>query len=201
MWQLLIPFAKDLIERLVASPAEKLEAQKALAELELRAREFEAKTEAAREDAFARLMESTQPKSDRVYVWANTLIALVRPTLAVFAVISPIIWIEQWKTFLNALEGAGIWGAIALVPVWAWVLGRDGVRMILGIVAGRRGKGDVDVDALREALPPGLPPAPKRRAPEEPNPEEQPIRGFEMPEPDEGPRIPERTTEFEFEPR
>ncbi|MEM4381874.1 MAG: hypothetical protein QXX19_06550, partial [Candidatus Caldarchaeum sp.] len=90
-------------------------------------------------DDFARFIEATQPKSSDIYRWAATLIALVRPALAVFVVISPIIWTDRWMSFLGVLKEAGIWGVIALSPAWVWILGRDGVRIILGVVATLKG--------------------------------------------------------------
>jgi hypothetical protein len=129
----------------VRDPEQEMEAKRLLLEMEARA-------EAARAEEFARFMAATQPTADRVYVWANTAIALVRPALCVFAVVSPIVWTDRWTAFLNVLANAGVWGAIALVPVWAWVLGRDGVRLLLGLTAGFRG-----VAIPPEVLPPGIP--------------------------------------------
>jgi hypothetical protein len=124
---------------------------------ERKAQELVAKIQAQQEEAFARFIEATQPKAERVYVWANTAIALVRPLLCVFAVISPIIWTDRWIQFLGTLKDAGVWGAIALVPAWAWILGRDGVRMILGVVAGLKG------GIPNTLLPPGIPSSPPPR--------------------------------------
>jgi len=136
----ILELAKLLLERLVPDPKERAELEKKLA------------------DDFARYIEATQPKGSEVYRWAATLIALVRPALAVFVVLAPIIWTDRWVQFLGTLEKAGIWGAIALAPAWAWILGRDGVRMVLGVTALLRGQ-----PIPKEVLPPSIyiPKAPK----------------------------------------
>jgi hypothetical protein len=130
----ILDIVKLFLERVVPDPKERAELEKRLS------------------DDFARFMEATQPKGSEIYRWAATLIALVRPMLAVFVVITPIIWTKQWVEFLGVLKDAGIWGAIALSPAWVWILGRDGVRMILGIVATLKG-----TPIPKEVLPPGLP--------------------------------------------
>lgn len=117
-------------------------------------------------DDFARFIEATQPKSSDIYRWAATLIALVRPALAVFVVISPIIWTDRWMSFLGVLKEAGIWGVIALSPAWVWILGRDGVRIILGVVATLKGLPIPD-----GVIPPGI--QREKKAP--PPPAEEPI--------------------------
>lgn len=116
-------------------------------------------------DDFARFIEATQPKSSDIYRWAATLIALVRPALAVFVVISPVIWTERWMSFLGVLKEAGIWGVIALSPAWVWILGRDGVRIILGVVATLKGLPIPD-----GVIPPGI-----QREKKAPPPVEEPI--------------------------
>ena len=152
--KLFFPILKRITDKLFPDPQEQAEIQK-----QLMALEAEINTRA--EEAFVKYIEATQPKSERVYVWANTLIALVRPALAVFVVVSPIFFTEKWVQFLKVLQDAGVWGAIALAPAWVWVLGRDGVRMILGIVASLRGT-QIPV----EALPPGISqPSPRKEIP------------------------------------
>jgi len=154
-----VPLLLDLLKGLgiLKDPEQELKAKQLLAELEARA-------EAARAEEFAAFIAATQPTADRVYIWANTLIALVRPALCVFAVVSPIVWTDRWVAFLRMLADAGIWGAIALVPAWAWILGRDGVRMILGLVSGLKG-----VPIPTTAAPPGIP-APTTTVPTAPVP-------------------------------
>jgi hypothetical protein len=137
MWPTLLPLLKMLLERVVPDPKERADLERQMS------------------DEFARFMEATQPKGHEIYRWAATLIALVRPALAVFVVITPIIWTQQWVAFLGVLKDAGLWGAIALAPAWVWILGRDGVRMILGTVAAFK-----NTSVPKEALPPGLQPGP-----------------------------------------
>ena len=158
MWWL--PLLTELIRRLVPDPREQAEINQQLQRLA-------AEEEARKEEAWQAFIAATTPSSERVYVWANTLISLVRPALAVFAVISPIIWTDRWVKFLGVLSEAGVWGAIALVPAWAWILGRDGVRMILGLVSGLKG--------VPVQMPPGVP-GPSRPQPRRPV---EPPRGVE----------------------
>lgn len=138
-WTLAFEAIKFLVSKLVASPQEKAEALERLQELEIKAREAEAKIEVAREESFARFVESTQPKSADSYRWVNSLIALVRPGLAVFVMLSLVFATEKWTQVLGALADAGIWGAIAISPLIVWVLGRDGLRLILGYVSMKTG--------------------------------------------------------------
>jgi hypothetical protein len=142
MLPLLLPIIKTLLERVVPDPKERADLERQMS------------------DEFARFMEATQPKGNEIYRWAATLIALVRPALAVFVVISPIVWTQQWVAFLGVLKDAGLWGAIALAPAWVWILGRDGVRMILGTVAALK-----NTPVPKEALPPGLQPGMQWPAP------------------------------------
>lgn len=152
MIEIFLPILKDLIGRLLPDPAQRLEAEKALATAAAQAREAEAQMEGARAKEFADFIAATQPSPDRVYVWANTLIALVRPALAVFTAVSLIVYTDRWLNILNVLKGAGIWGAVGISPLLVWVLGRDGLRMILGVVATARG-----TSIPAGVLPPGLP--------------------------------------------
>jgi hypothetical protein len=149
----------DLLKSLgiLKDPEQELKARQILAELE-------AKAEAARAEEFAAFVAATQPASSNVYVWANTLIALVRPALCVFTVVSPIIWTDRWIAFLRMLADTGIWGAIALVPAWAWILGRDGVRMILGLVAGMKGTA-LPASVLPPSIPSASPAPPPPKVP------------------------------------
>ena len=131
---ILLDIIKRIIDQVFPDPKEKAELEKRLS------------------DEFARFIEATQPKSSDIYRWASTLIALVRPALAVFVVVSPIVWTDRWLSFLGVLKEAGVWGVIALSPAWVWILGRDGLRLILGVVATMKGQ------KIPEAsLPPGIP--------------------------------------------
>lgn len=148
---LFFPILKDIIARVIPDPAQRLELQKQMAEAEAQAREAEAKAEEARANEFAAFIAATQPSADRVYVWMNTLIAAVRPAMAVFVLISLVVYTEKWQAILSTLAGAGIWGAIGISPLLVWVLGRDGLRMVFGAIA--TWKGGV---VPPEVLPPGL---------------------------------------------
>lgn len=151
-WTLILPFIQQLIGKFIADPQERAKQEQALQELAIKAKEAEARAEEAREKAFADFIAATQPSADRVYVWANTAIALVRPSLAVFTAVTLIFYTQKWLEILRVLKDAGIWGAVGISPLLVWVLGRDGLRMVLGVVGTvRNGK------VPDEVLPPGLP--------------------------------------------
>lgn len=151
-WTLILPFLQNLVGKFIADPQERAKQELALQELALKVKEAEAQMEAAREKSFADFIAATQPSADRVWVAANTLIALVRPALAVFTAVTLIFWTDRWLEILRVLKDAGVWGAVGISPLLVWVLGRDGLRMVLGVVSAvRNGK------VPDEVLPPGLP--------------------------------------------
>lgn len=149
---LLFPLLKDILGRVLPNPQEKLDMEKALAQIEARAREAEANAEAARAAEFAAFIAATQPSADRVYVWINSAIALVRPTMAVAAFIAPWLWPDRWQALLHAISANAPYSVVALVPVWAWVLGRDGLRMVVGAIAAFR-SGTVPPGAFGPGIP------------------------------------------------
>ncbi|MGI0013785.1 MAG: hypothetical protein ACREBU_10135 [Nitrososphaera sp.] len=152
-WALILPFLQNLIGKFIQDPTERAKQEQALQELALKAKEAEARMEEAREESFARFIASTQPTSDNLYRWANTLIALVRPTLAVFTAVSLIAYTQKWLEILTVLKEAGIWGAIGISPLLVWVLGRDGLRMVLGVVGTIKNGGAIPDGALPEGIP------------------------------------------------
>lgn len=164
-WSLILPFLKSLLERVLDDPVARREAQQQLAELDLRVREAEAQAEAAREQAFADFIAATQPSASRVYVLFNSLIALVRPAMAVFVLVSLVVYTEKWKEILTTLASAGIWGAIGISPLLVWVLGRDGLRLVFGAMGVLKGGG-----VPPEAVPPGIPSAAPATPPVAPRP-------------------------------
>lgn len=151
--ELIVPFLGKLLDRLLPNPKDKAEAQALLLDLELKAKEAEARMEEARERSFADFIAATQPKSEHIHLWAATAIALVRPALAVFTAVTVFTNTEKWVWFLETLGKTGIWGAIGLSPLLVWVLGRDGLRLVLGAISTARNGGHIPP----EVLPPGLP--------------------------------------------
>jgi len=160
MWELLIPFAKELIERFIPNPTERLAQERALAELEAQARDSEAKAEAARAAEFASYIAATQPTPDRVYVWANTLIALIRPVMAVFSLLAPFLWVDQWTNFIKVVAEGAPWSIVALSPMVVWILGRDGLRMVLGLASVVKNGGKIPQEVLPDGLEKIAPPRP-----------------------------------------
>lgn len=168
MW--FLPFIKPVLDILLKrlDPATQIEAQRAILEMELQVRQAEAQAEAARAKEFADFIAATQPSSERVYVWVNSLIALVRPAMAVFTLVGLIAWTEKWKEILTVLSASGIWGAIGISPLLVWVLGRDGLRMVLGAIAAVRG-GQIPPEVLPSGIPTPAPrPIPALPAPKPP---------------------------------
>ena len=149
-----LPFVPKILDLLIKrnDPSVEMDMKKVLVEIEAQAREAEAKAEAARADEYARFIEATTPKSENVYMWINSLISLVRPSMAVMAFIAPWAWPKIWESVLHSVAANAPYSIVMLVPLWAFVLGRDGLRMVVGAIAAFR-SGTVPPGTM----PPGIP--------------------------------------------
>lgn len=125
MIELLIPFLKKIIDSVFPSPEQKLEVEKALSEAMQREAEAKAKEREQISNEFIEIVRSTQPSADRVYVFANTLIALVRPTISLLLVWAMIFRTETVKSLVASFADSGPGGWLVMAPVLWWFFGRD----------------------------------------------------------------------------
>lgn len=146
-----IPIIGKIIDRVFPDPQEAADAKVAV-------EEAVAKTEAARAAEFAEFIKATQPTADRVYIWANTAIALVRPGMAIFSLLAPFVWPAPWADFMKAMAENAPWSVVALSPLVVWVLGRDGLRMVLGLVSVVKNGGRIPAEVMPEGLEKIAPP-------------------------------------------
>jgi len=148
-----LPIIGKIIDRVFPDPQDAADAKATL-------EEAAAKTEAARAEEFAEFIKATQPTSDRVYIWANTLIAMIRPVMAVFSLLAPFVWPVPWTNFIKVVAEGAPWSIVALSPMVVWILGRDGLRMVLGLASVVKNGGRIPPEVLPEGLEKIRPSAP-----------------------------------------
>jgi len=168
-WSDISGLLKGLLDRLFPDPAKQAEIAVAMAEIEIRAKEAEAKIEAARAEEFAQFIAATTPNADRVYVWTNSLIALVRPFLAIFSLVTWVYLPDRWREVLAAFGQLDLLGKFIIgSPLLIFVGGRDLMRMFVAIASARigvNGNGSAGraLETLEKVVPPGAPPQPAKR--------------------------------------
>jgi len=81
--------------------------------------------EKARADVWVDFVQATSPNAQRVYVWANTMIALVRPAISTLIVGAMIFAPSRILELVRTFGEAGPAGWIILSPLLWWFVGRD----------------------------------------------------------------------------
>ncbi len=99
---------------LLTDPSEEVDFRKAIADLE--------KTRA---QVWVDFVRATTPDASRVYIWANSLIALVRPALSMLIVCGMIFAPARILELVRTFGDAGAAGWIVMAPVLWWFFGRD----------------------------------------------------------------------------
>lgn len=99
---------------LLGKAEEEVEFRRAVADLE--------KTKA---QVWVDFVRATSPDPTRVYVWANTIIALVRPTISTMVVGAMILVPQRILELVRTFGEAGPAGWIVMAPVLWWFFGRD----------------------------------------------------------------------------
>lgn len=99
---------------LLGKAEEEVEFRKAVADLE--------KTKA---QVWVDFVRATSPDPTRVYVWANTIIALVRPVISTMVVGAMIFVPQRILDLVRTFGEAGPSGWIVMAPVLWWFFGRD----------------------------------------------------------------------------
>lgn len=104
-------------------------------------------------------VKATTPDASRVYIWANTAIALVRPTLSTLIVGGMLFVPDRILSLVKTFGEAGPAGWIVLAPVLWWFFGRD-VNKVLAMRFGGLipvGSGAVEMPQEPVRTAPGLP--------------------------------------------
>jgi hypothetical protein len=99
---------------LLGKAEEEVEFRRAVADLE--------KTKA---QVWVDFVRATSPDPNRVYVWANTIIALVRPAISTMVVGAMILVPQRILELVRTFGEAGPAGWIVMAPVLWWFFGRD----------------------------------------------------------------------------
>lgn len=99
---------------LLDKPEEEVEFRRAVADLEK-----------AKAQVWVDFVKATSPDANRVYVWANTIIALVRPTISTMVVGAMIFVPNRMLDLVRTFGDAGPSGWIVMAPVLWWFFGRD----------------------------------------------------------------------------
>lgn len=131
-WELVIPFLKDIFNRVVPDPTERLQFEEKMAELALKAQELEVTAEQARGQEFAQFVSALQPSG-----WANGFVALTRP-LITWIVMGSIVasffipgLAQRITDTLAGFQKGGTPGLILLSIPLFWFLGRSIEKIIL----------------------------------------------------------------------
>lgn len=95
------------------------------AEEEVEFRKAVADLEKAKAQVWVDFVKATSPDANRVYVWANTVIALVRPTISTMVVGAMIFVPNRILDLVRTFGDAGPSGWIVMAPVLWWFFGRD----------------------------------------------------------------------------
>lgn len=110
-------------------------------------------------------VKATTPDASRVYVWANTAIALVRPVLSTLIVGGMLFVPDRILLLVKTFGEAGPAGWIILAPVLWWFFGRDVNKVLAmrfgGVIPVGSGAAEVRPEPLRDSpTPPRDWPAP-----------------------------------------
>lgn len=99
---------------LLQDPQQEVDVRRQLADLE--------KTNA---DVWVDFVRATTPNANRVYVWTNSIIALVRPALSALIIGGMIFAPARILDLVRTFGEAGSAGWIVMAPVLWWFFGRD----------------------------------------------------------------------------
>lgn len=75
-------------------------------------------------------VKATTPDPSRVYIWANSVIALVRPAISLLIVVGMLFAPSRILDLVRTFGEAGPSGWIVLFPLLWWFLGRDASKVL-----------------------------------------------------------------------
>lgn len=81
--------------------------------------------EKTRADVWVDFVRATVPDASRVYVWANSVIALVRPAISLLIIGGMLLAPQRMLELVKTFGEAGPAGWIVVAPVLWWFFGRD----------------------------------------------------------------------------
>jgi hypothetical protein len=124
-------------------PAQEVQLRRQLADLEK-----------ARADVWVEFVRATTPDAERVYIWANSVIALVRPAISALIVVAMVAAPTRMLDLVRAFGEAGPAGWAIMAPLLWWYLGRDVTKVLAirsgGVIpVGSGAVAPVDREALR----------------------------------------------------
>lgn len=99
---------------LLRDPGQEVDFRKAVADLE--------KTKA---QVWVDFVRATSPDPNRVYIWANSVIALIRPAISTLIVGGMVFAPDRILELVRTFGDAGPSGWIIMAPVLWWFFGRD----------------------------------------------------------------------------
>lgn len=95
------------------------------AEQEVNVRRTLNELEKTRADVWVDFVRATVPDASRVYVWANSVIALVRPAISMLIIGGMLLAPQRMLELVRTFGEAGPAGWIVIAPVLWWFFGRD----------------------------------------------------------------------------
>jgi hypothetical protein len=76
-------------------------------------------------EVWVEFVKATTPDASKVYIWANSAIALVRPAISTLIVLGMLVVPDRILDLVRTFGEAGPSGWIVLAPVLWWFFGRD----------------------------------------------------------------------------
>jgi len=104
---------------LLRDPSEEVEFRQAVADLEK-----------ARAQVWVDFVRATSPDPARVYIWANSVIALIRPAISILIVGAMIFAPARILALVKTFGEAGPAGWMVIAPVLWWFFGRDVTKVV-----------------------------------------------------------------------
>lgn len=132
---------------LLSDPEQEVEIRRHLSDLE--------KTNA---QVWVDFVRATSPDPTRVYMWTNSVIALVRPAISTLIVAGMLFAPDRILDLVRTFGEAGPAGWVVMAPVWWWFFGRD-VNKVLAMKFG--GMIPVGSGAAEVPVPPRPDPGPR----------------------------------------
>jgi len=166
IWEIVL----ELARRFLPTPQDKQEFEKLVMQAKAQEEEAKAKEREQMAQEFIAIMQTTQPSPDRVYVWANTAIALVRPTVTLLIVGSLLFRPDRLVSLLEMASKYRDGFILLMAPVLWWFfgrdinkfLGRDGLGVLPRWTNGKNGSNGNQYDPYDEPNPPVPPLTPGR---------------------------------------
>jgi len=104
---------------LLRDPNQEVDFRKAVADLEK-----------AKAEVWVDFVKATSPDPNRVYIWANSVIALIRPAISTLIVSGMVFAPERILELVRTFGDAGPSGWIIMAPVLWWFFGRDASKVL-----------------------------------------------------------------------